>query len=186
MPDKAPANRLGLAQWLTRRDHPLTARVAVNRFWQQLFGLGIVKTSEDFGSQGQWPTHPELLDWLSVQFMESGWNVKELQKLIVMSATYRQASDVTPELGRRDPDNMLLARGPRFRLDAEMVRDSALYISGLLVEKIGGRSVKPYQPAGIWEAVAFQGSNTQNYKADGGDALYRRSMYTFWKRTPWR
>jgi hypothetical protein len=183
LPEKAPHNRLGLAQWLTRRDHPLTARVAVNRFWQQFFGLGIVKTSEDFGSQGQWPTHPELLDWLAVDFTEAGWNVKQLQKLIVMSATYCQASDVTAEVQRRDPENMLLARGTRFRLDAEMVRDSALYVSGLLVEKLGGRSVKPYQPGGIWEAVAFQGSDTQNYRADKGEALYRRSMYTFWKRT---
>src|SRR5262249_27404544 len=133
--------------------------------------------------QGQWPTHPELLDWLSVDFMEGGWNVKQLQKLIVMSATYRQTSDVTAEVQRRDPENMLLARGPRFRLDAEMVRDSALYASGLVVEKLGGRSARPYQPGGIWEAVAFQGSNTQNYQADKGEALYRRSMYTFWKRT---
>jgi hypothetical protein len=161
----------------------LTARVTVNRLWQQLFGTGIVKTAEDFGAQGQWPTHPELLDWLAVEFRESGWNVKQMLKLIVMSGTYRQSSRLTPELVQRDPANELLARGPRFRLDAEVIRDSALAVSGLLVEKLGGRSVKPYQPEGLWEAVGFVGSNTAAFKQDDGEALYRRSLYTFWKRT---
>jgi hypothetical protein len=157
--------------------------VTVNRFWQQYFGRGIVKTAEDFGSQGEWPTHPDLLDWLAVEFIDSGWNVKAMQKLIVMSNTYRQASRVPPGMAERDPENALLARGPRFRMDAEVVRDLALATSGLLVEKLGGRSVKPYQPPGIWEAVAFVGSTTNTFQRDAGDALYRRSMYTFWKRT---
>ena len=183
LPKDAPPNRLGLAQWLVSPDHPLTARVIVNRFWQQLFGTGIVKTAEDFGAQGQWPTHPELLDWLAVEFRESGWDTKHILKLIVTSATYRQSARMTPELAGRDPSNELLARGPRFRLDAEVIRDSALAISGLLVEKIGGRSVKPYQPDGLWEAISFLGSTTGTFKQDQGEALYRRSMYTFWKRT---
>lgn len=183
LPEGLPANRLGLAKWLVAPNHPLTARVAVNRFWQQCFGRGIVKTAEDFGSQGEMPTHPELLDWLATEFVASGWNVKHIMKLILMSNTYRQSSRITSELAQRDPENMLLARGPRFRMDAETVRDSALYISGLLVDRIGGKSVKPYQPAGIWEAVGFVGSNTREYKADDGAALYRRSLYTFWKRT---
>ncbi len=183
LPSDAPRNRLGLAKWLTDPLHPLTARVAVNRYWQQYFGVGIVKTAEDFGMQGQWPTHPELLDWLAVEFIESGWNVKALQKLFVMSNTYRQSSKVSPELLQSDPNNELLARGPRFRLDAEVVRDSALAMSGLLIEHVGGKSVKPYQPDGIWESVSFVGSTTQFYKRDAGDALYRRSLYTFWKRT---
>ena len=181
--DAAPRNRLGLAQWLVDPAHPLTARVTVNRLWQQFFGTGIVKTAEDFGSQGQWPTHPELLDWLAVDFVESGWDVKRLVKLMLMSGTYQQSSYVTPDILQLDPDNVLLARGARFRLDAEEVRDSALSISGVLVEHVGGKSVKPYQPAGIWEAVAFVGSNTRDYKRDDGEALYRRSLYTFWKRT---
>ncbi|MBL8797643.1 MAG: PSD1 domain-containing protein [Planctomycetia bacterium] len=183
LPTDAPLNRLGLAQWLTDPKHPLTARVAVNRFWQQYFGRGLVKTSEDFGLQGEWPSHPELLDWLAVEFIESGWDIKALQKLMVMSATYQQGSEVSPELLKRDPENMLLGRGPRFRLDAEVVRDSALYLSGLLHEQIGGRSVKPYQPPGIWEAIGFNGSTTREYKRESGTALYRRSLYTFWKRT---
>jgi hypothetical protein len=183
LPKDAPATRLGLAQWLVAPDHPLTARVTVNRFWQQFFGSGIVKTAEDFGAQGQWPTHPELLDWLAVEFRESGWNVKHILKLIVTSATYRQSSRLTPEMVQRDPANDLLARGPRFRLDAEVIRDSALAMSGLLVEKIGGKSVKPYQPEGLWEAISFVGSNTGTFKQDEGEALYRRSLYTFWKRT---
>jgi len=179
----SPMNRLGLARWLVAPNHPLTARVTVNRFWQQVFGAGIVKTAEDFGSQGQQPTHPDLLDWLAVEFMANGWNVKDLMKLMLMSHTYQQTSQVTPELFQRDPANELLARGPRFRLDAEVLRDSALAASGLLVEKVGGKSVKPYQPDGLWEAVGFVGSNTSVFKQDSGDALYRRSMYTFWKRT---
>jgi hypothetical protein len=183
LPADAPRNRLGLAKWLTDPSHPLTARVTVNRYWQQYFGVGLVKTAEDFGVQGQWPTNPELLDWLAVEFVESGWNIKALQKLIVMSSTYRQSSRVSPELLQIDPNNDLLARGPRFRLDAEVVRDSALSMSGLLAEQFGGKSVKPYQPDGIWEAVAFVGSTTQYYKRDAGQALYRRSLYTFWKRT---
>jgi hypothetical protein len=183
MPKDAPANRLGLARWLTDPQHPLVARVTVNRFWQQYFGAGLVKTSEDFGSQGTPPTHPELLDWLSREFIDSGWDVKRLQKLIVMSGTYQQSSKVTPELLKRDLSNELLARGPRFRLDAEAIRDSAVFTAGLLADKPGGRGVRPYQPEGIWEAISFQGSNTQNYKVDAGDALYRRSIYTFWKRT---
>jgi len=183
LPKDAPATRLGLAQWLMAPEHPLTARVAVNRFWQQFFGTGIVKTAEDFGAQGQWPTHPELLDWLAVEFRESGWNVKHILKLIATSATYRQASRVTPELAQRDPGNELLARGPRFRLDAEVIRDTALAASGLLVEKLGGKSVKPYQPDGLWESISFLGSNTGTFKQDAGDSLYRRSLYTFWKRT---
>ena len=181
--DDAPHNRLGLARWLVDPAHPLTARVSVNRLWQQVFGTGIVKTAEDFGSQGEWPTHPALLDWIAVDFVESGWDVKRLVKLLLMSGTYRQSSHVTPELLQHDPDNVLLARGSRFRLDAEVVRDSALSLSDLLVEHVGGKSVKPYQPAGIWESVAFVGSTTQNYKRDDGEALYRRSLYTFWKRT---
>ncbi|HQZ63945.1 MAG TPA: PSD1 and planctomycete cytochrome C domain-containing protein [Planctomycetaceae bacterium] len=183
LPEGAPRNRLGLAKWLVDPSHPLTARVTVNRYWQQYFGTGIVKTAEDFGKQGQWPTNPALLDWLAVEFIESGWDIKALQKLIVTSSVYRQASSVSPELLATDPDNELLARGPRFRLDAEVVRDSALAVSGLLVEVTGGKSVRPYQPDGIWESVAFVGSTTQNYKRDEGDALYRRSLYTFWKRT---
>src|SRR5262245_30328808 len=183
MPKDAPPTRLGFAQWLVAPEHPLTARVTVNRFWQQLFGTGIVKTAEDFGAQGQWPSHPELLDWLAVEFRESGWDVRHILKLMVMSATYRQSSRVTPEMAQRDPANELLSRGPRFRLDAEVIRDSALAVGGLLVEKIGGKSVKPYQPEGLWEAISFLGSTTGVFKQDEGDALYRRSLYTFWKRT---
>ena len=183
LPEGAPKNRLGLAKWLIDPSHPLTARVAVNRYWQQYFGVGIVKTAEDFGMQGQWPANPKLLDWLAVEFVESGWDIKAFQKLIVMSGTYRQSSSVSPELLSVDPENALLARGPRFRLDAEVVRDSALSMSGLLAEVYGGKSVRTYQPDGIWESVAFVGSTTQNYKRDDGAALYRRSLYTFWKRT---
>ncbi|MDX1963715.1 MAG: PSD1 and planctomycete cytochrome C domain-containing protein [Pirellulales bacterium] len=183
LPAGAPLNRLGLAKWLVDPSHPLMARVTVNRLWQQFFGQGLVKTAEDFGAQGQLPTHPELLDWLAVEFRESGWNVKHLLKLIVTSQAYRQSSAVTPELVQRDPTNELFARGPRFRLDAEGIRDAALFVSGLMVEKIGGKSVKPLQPEGLWEAVGFIGSNTREFKPDAGEALYRRSMYTFWKRT---
>lgn len=183
LPKTAPANRLALAQWIVDPQNPLTARVAVNRIWQHYFGTGIVKTAEDFGSQGEWPTHPELLDWLATEFIRSGWNVKHMHRLIVTSATYRQSSHVSPSLAQRDPENRLLARGPRFRMDAEMVRDMALSVSGLLTPRIGGKSVKPYQPPGLWEAIGYSGSNTVRFVQDKGDALYRRSMYTFWKRT---
>jgi hypothetical protein len=180
MPADYPKNRLGLAKWLVDPSNPLTARVAVNRFWQMYFGTGIVKTADDFGSQGEPPSHPELLDWLATEFQRTGWNVKEIQKLIVTSATYRQASKATQEVLQKDPENRLLARGPRFRLPAELVRDQDLSISGLLVEKIGGPSVKPYQPAGLWNDLA---QLTADYQQDHGDNLYRRSLYTFWKRT---
>ena len=184
LPEKAARNRLGFADWVTDPEHPLTARVAVNRFWQQLFGTGLVKTSDDFGVQGESPSHPELLDWLAVTFIEDGWDMQKLMKRMVMSATYRQSARVTKELLARDPHNRLLARGPRFRLDAEVLRDQALFVSGLLVEKLGGPSVKPPQPSGLWEAVAFTGSNTGIFKADTGhDKVHRRSMYIFWKRT---
>jgi hypothetical protein len=179
----APGNRLGLAQWLVSPTHPLTARVTVNRFWQHYFGTGLVKTSEDFGVQGEQPSHPALLDWLAVDFIESGWDMKRLHKMLVMSATYRQSSRVSEKKLSADPLNRLLSRGPRFRLDAEVIRDQALVISGLLVEEIGGKSVRPYQPAGLWKPVGFGGSNTSVFKQDKGDKLYRRSMYTFWKRT---
>jgi hypothetical protein len=178
LPEGAPRNRLGLAQWLVAPENPLTARVTVNRFWQMYFGTGLVKTVEDFGSQGEWPSHPELLDWLAVEFRESGWDVKRMQKLIVTSATYRQSSRVTPELQQKDPENRLLARGPRVRLPAETVRDQALAASGLLVRTVGGRSVKPYQPAGLWKEL----SGAEDYVQDHGEGLYRRSLYTFWKR----
>jgi hypothetical protein len=156
------------------------ARVTINRFWQQYFGTGFVKTAEDFGVQGENPSHPELLDWLATEFIRTGWDVKTMQKLIVTSATYRQSSKFTPQLLAKDPENRLMARGPRFRLDAEAVRDTALEISGLLVENPGGRSVKPYQPSGLWEAVSF--NNSQKYVPDKGVAEYRRTMYTYWKR----
>ncbi|MCX6590081.1 MAG: DUF1553 domain-containing protein [Acidobacteria bacterium] len=180
----APKNRLGLAQWLTSGDHPLTARVAVNRFWQMYFGTGLVKTVEDFGSQGEYPMHVELLDWLATEFVQSGWDVRHMQKLIVMSAAYQQSSKVTPELHEKDPENRLVARGPRFRLPAELVRDNALAVSGLLSGKIGGESVLPYHPPGVWEDIAYGDTfSAQRYVQDHGDKLYRRSMYSFWKRT---
>jgi len=174
-----PNNRLGLARWLVDRNNPLTARVTVNRFWQMYFGTGLVKTVQDFGSQGDWPAHLDLLDWLACEFMDSGWNVKALQKIIVSSSTYRQASAATPELLQRDPENRLLSRGPRLRLGPEMIRDQALAASGLLVEKVGGPSVKPYQPPGLWQELA----GGKGYEHDGGEGLYRRSLYTYWKRT---
>jgi hypothetical protein len=183
MPESAPRNRLGLAEWLVAPSNPLTARVAVNRFWQEVFGTGISRTSEDFGSQGEPPSHPQLLDWLAVEFRESGWDTKKLFRLMLTSATYRQAATVTNEKLAKDPENRLLSRAPRFRMDAEMVRDYALAASGLLVPTIGGPSVNPYQPPGVWEAVSMNKSNTRTYVQDHGDALYRRSLYTFWKRS---
>lgn len=177
-----PRNRLGFAKWLVTPEQPLTARVTVNRFWQELFGTGLVRTSGDFGIAGETPSHPELLDWLAVEFRENGWDVKKFYKLLVTSATYQQSAVNTPEKLERDPKSRLLARGPRFRMDAEMIRDTALAASGLLVPKLGGPSVKPYQPDGVWEAVAMPNSDTKAYKRDQGEALYRRSLYTFWKR----
>jgi hypothetical protein len=179
-----PVNRLGLAKWLVDLANPLTARVSVNRYWQLHFGTGIVKTAEDFGSQGEPPSHPLLLDWLATEFVRTNWDIKAMQRLMVTSAAYRQSSRVTQELQERDPENRLLARGPRFRLPAEMVRDNALAASGLLVEKVGGASVMPYQPKGLWEETAFGDVySAQTYTQGHGDDLYRRSMYTFWKRT---
>jgi hypothetical protein len=184
LPKDAPLNRLTLANWLVQPNHPLTARVAVNRFWQMYFGYGIVKTQEDFGVQGEPPVHPELLDWLATEFIRTGWDVRAMQRLIVTSATYRQSSVVTLALHERDPDNRLLARGPRFRLPAEMIRDTALAASGLLNGEIGGPSVLPYQPAGLWEEMAFgEGYSAQAYQQSHGKDLYRRGLYTFWKRT---
>jgi hypothetical protein len=184
MSSDAPKNRLGLARWLTSSNHPLTSRVAVNRYWYQYFGVGIVKTLEDWGVQGEPPSHPELLDWLASDFVKSGWDVKALQKLIVTSATYRQAARYDPTLLDKDPENRLLARGPRGRLAAEMIRDNALSLAGLLVQKIGGPSVMPYQPPGLWEDVVV-GADLPGtvYKQVHGPDLYRRGMYTFWKRT---
>jgi mono/diheme cytochrome c family protein len=206
------SNRLDFARWLVSAEHPLTGRVAVNRFWQTLFGAGLVRTTEDFGTQGELPSHPELLDWLAVEFRDghgtgsgsdlvgvgqrdrrgnqlatargtvpAAWDVKALLKTMVMSATYRQSSKITPQSQQRDPDNRLLARGPRFRLPAEMIRDQALFVSGLLVEKLGGPSVKPYQPDGLYKDMAFSGMT--GYDRDEGEGLWRRSLYTFWKRT---
>jgi hypothetical protein len=184
LPTGAPRNRLTLAKWLVDPGNPLTARVAVNHFWQMYFGLGIVKTSEDFGSQGDPPVNQDLLDWMATEFVRSKWDVKAMQKLIVTSAAYKQSSKVTPELLERDPENRLLARGPRFRLPAEMVRDNALALSGLMNPQIGGASVLPYQPKGLWEEMAFGGEySAQTYEQSHGADLYRRSMYTFVKRT---
>jgi hypothetical protein len=184
MAKNLPRNRLGLALWLADPNHPLTSRVEVNRLWEMFFGLGIVKTSEDFGTQGSRPSHPELLDWLATEFTRTGWDVKAMIRMIVNSSTYRQSSRATHEMMERDPEDRLLERAPRFRLPAETIRDQALSISGLLVDKQGGPSVKPYQPAGLWEEISFKGGFTaQYYEQDHGEALYRRSMYTFWKRT---
>jgi hypothetical protein len=171
-------NRLELARWLVHPKNPLLARVTINRYWQQFFGVGLVRTSENFGAQGQPPSHPRLLDWLATEFIERKWNVKAMHKLIVMSATYRQSSQTNEQLSQRDPENRLLARGPRFQLTAQMVRDQALLVSGLLVEQVGGRSVKPYMPPAIWKSIS-----NNRYKQDKGDALYRRSLYTYWRRT---
>ncbi len=173
-----PRNRLGLAQWLTSADHPLTARVTINRIWQHFFGTGIVKTSENFGVQGDYPSHPQLLDWLATEFVAQNWNVKAMHRLIVTSDTYRQSSAASVELEQRDPENKLLARGPRKRLSPYAIRDAALFNSGLLVEDVGGPSVKPYMPPQIWRSI----SNTA-YKQDQGAKIYRRSIYTYWRRT---
>ena len=181
-PADFPKNRLGFARWLLLPEHPLTTRVTVNRFWQELFGTGLVRTAGDFGVAGELPSHPELLDWLAVDFREGDWDVKRFFKMLVTSAAYRQAAVTTPEKRLKDPQNRLISRGPRFRMDAEMVRDYALASSGLLTRQIGGPSVRPYQPDGVWEAVAMIGSNTRDYRRDTGDNLYRRSLYTFWKR----
>ena len=187
LPEGAPLNRLTLARWLMDSNHPLTARVTVNRLWQMMFGVGIVATSEDFGAQGQWPSHPELLDWLAVELVESGWDVQHILRLIARSETYRQESSATPDKLVRDRENRLLSRGPRQRLPAELIRDLALAASDLLNPKIGGPSVKPYQPPGLWGELAHQKDNSkftaQVFQQDEGDALYRRGMYTFWKRS---
>ncbi len=183
MTSDLPHNRLGFARWLFTKEHPLTARVTVNRMWQELFGAGLVKTLDDFGSQGEAPSHAELLDWLATDFRDHAWDVKRFYKQLVMSATYRQTAATTPEKLAKDPENRLLSRAVRYRMDAEMVRDYALAATGMLAPGIGGPSVKPYQPDGVWEAVAMDGSNTRFYKRDGSEGLYRRSMYTFWKRS---
>ena len=183
-PGDLPRNRLGLAKWLLQPDNPLTARVAVNRFWQQFFGTGIVATSEDFGAQGELPSHPKLLDWLTIEFVESGWDVKSLVKKIVMSSTYRQSARADENKIQLDPENRMFSRGPRFRLDAETLRDQALAVSGLLVQSIGGSTVRPPQPDGLWYAVGYSRSNTVRFKKDDGHhKVHRRSLYTFWKRT---
>ncbi len=180
LPEGAEPNRLGLAKWLVDPNHPLTARVTVNRYWYMLFGTGIVESLEDFGSQGSWPSHPNLLDWLAVDFVENGWNIKRTIKQMVMSSTYRQNARMTEELRQLDPQNLLLARGPRFRLAGELIRDNALAASGLLVPTIGGPSVKPYQPPGLWNEVSLSGAR---FVQDKGEKLYRRSLYTYWKRS---
>jgi hypothetical protein len=182
LPKDAPANRLGLARWITDPANPLTARVAVNRMWERLFGVGLVKTSENLGSQAEQPSHPELLDWLACELVDLHWDLKAMVKEMVMCATYRQSSRIDPQLAKNDPENRLLAHGPRFRLQAEMIRDQALCIAGLLSERIGGPSVRPYQPDGIWDELSNYG-NLHNYKHDQGENLYRRSLYTIWKRT---
>jgi len=184
LPAGAPANRLGFARWLVQDGHPLTARVHVNRIWQTLFGIGIVGSTEDFGQQAEWPSHPDLLDWLAVRFVESGWDQKQLIRDIVTSSTYRQSSQLREDAVAIDPAGRLLASFPRRRLAGEFVRDQALAMAGLLVDRIGGASVRPYQPAGLWREVSIGGSsNTRIFQQDAGEALYRRSLYTFWKRT---
>ncbi|MEO1528388.1 MAG: PSD1 and planctomycete cytochrome C domain-containing protein [Planctomycetota bacterium] len=180
-PESAPPNRLGLSQWLTASDNPLVARVLVNRFWQQVFGHGLVRTPEDFGLQGEQPTHPALLDWLAVEFRESGWDFKHLLRLMLTSQTFRQNSAWRTDV--EDPENRLWARGPSYRLDAEIIRDVGLWAGNLLDPHMGGPGVKPYQPAGMWKALAHPASNTKNYQRDSGTLLYRRSLYIFWKRT---
>ena len=182
MPEGAPQNRLGLAMWLVDEKNPLTSRVWVNRIWEKFFGIGLCKTSENVGSQSEWPSHPELLDWLATEFIRMKWDMKAFQKMIVMSATYRQSSKLNKEMIERDSENRLLARGPRFRLNGETVRDQALAISGMLVPAVGGPSVRPYMPEGVWDETSKYG-DLRGYKADSGEGLYRRSLYTIWKRT---
>ena len=181
--EKYPRNRLGLAKWLFSEDNPLTARVTVNRYWQMLFGKGLVTTPQDFGVQGALPTHPELIDWLAVDFMENGWDVKALLKTMVMSHTYRQSSEPTNEMREKDPTNRYLARSNSYRLPAEMIRDNALAASGLLAQQVGGKSVKPYQPEGLWIEKNSFSHILLNYKESEGDDLYRRGLYTFVRRT---
>jgi len=180
MPEGVEKNRLSFARWLMDPKNPLTARVTVNRYWQSYFGTGLVKSADNFGAQGEFPSHPKLLDWLATEFIDKDWNVKEVQRLIVTSATYRQSSKVSPDLLERDPENRLLARATRVRLPAQVIRDQALAISGLLTERLGGPSVGPYQPDGLWDDIVERG---QEYKLSEGEDLYRRSLYTFWKRT---
>lgn len=183
-PEEFPKNRLGLSKWLFHKDHPLTARVAVNRIWQRFFGNGLVASSYDFGNQGSLPTHPELLDFLAIKYREEGWNTNQLISYILQSDTYKQSSKMTPELLEIDPENKWLARATRMRLSAETIRDQALAISGLLVKEVGGPSVKPYQPEGLWkETTGGGGGSTANYVIGSGEDLYRKSIYTFWKRT---
>jgi hypothetical protein len=179
LPSTAAPNRLSMARWLVDPQNPLTARVTVNRFWQQIFGTGLVKTSEDFGVQGERPSHPELLDWLASEYLRTGWDTKALLRLLVTSTAYKQSSRVAPGMAERDPENRFLARGPRFRLSSAMLRDQALAVSGLLVEKQGGPSVKPYQPGGVWEDATF---GQIKYQQDHGENLHRRTLYTFWRR----
>ncbi|MBA63342.1 MAG: hypothetical protein CMJ76_13375 [Planctomycetaceae bacterium] len=180
-PAGAPRNRLGLAAWLTADDHPVMSRVIVNRLWSRVYGIPLVRTPEDFGVQGEHPTHPELLDWLAVDFRENGWNVKDMLRLMVHSRTFKQSSAWRENVN--DPENRLFARGPGYRLDAEVLRDIGLWASGLLSPHMGGEGVKPYQPDGMWKALAHPGSNTKQYVRDQGDLLYRRSLYVYWKRT---
>jgi hypothetical protein len=183
MPADAPANRLGLAQWLTSPAHPLTARVQVNRMWQHFFGTGLVKTAEDFGIQSEYPPHKELLDWLAVEFRESGWSMKHMHRLIVNSATYRQSSRATPAMLEQDSDNRYFARGARLRMPAMVLRDWALSAAGLMDTRVGGVPVYPYQPNDVWEALAITKERDFTYPASSGNDLYRRSLYTFWRRT---
>jgi hypothetical protein len=181
LPEGAPRNRLGMAQWLMTPEHPLTARVAVNRYWSMFFGRGIVPTIEDFGTRGAWPSHPQLLDWMARDFADNGWNIKRTIKQMLMSATYRQSAHVSAIKKEADPENVMLSRGPRRRLQGEFIRDNALQLAGILNEKVGGPSVKPYQPERIWNEVSLDGN--LKYQRDTGKKLYRRSMYTYWKRS---
>jgi hypothetical protein len=182
LPAGMPHNRLALAKWTVSPENPLTARVTVNRMWNEMFGAGLVETTEDFGVMGERPSHPKLLDWLAVEFRDSGWNVKHMYKLMAMSATYRQSAKATHDQLLKDPRNLLLAHGPRFRMDAEMLRDVALQSGGLLVNKVGGPSVKPYQPPNLWEQISYPTADTEHYAQGSGESLYRRSMYSYWKR----